>query len=71
MFEKIEFTILENGIILDLRPMYENKPPLHFQKGSWVTYNGNTNEILKAKPVDCESIKALTKASTPSSGLLQ
>ena len=71
MFEKVEFTMLESGTIIDLRPMYENKPPLRFEGGNWVAYNGSQKDILNSKPIDFETIKILTMSSSPSAEWLQ
>ena len=63
MFDKVEFSVLSDGRILDLRPMYTNKPPLVFKEGSWINFQGASKEILESKPIASEKVKDLT-AST-------
>jgi len=60
MYDKVEFTALPDGRILDLRPMYSNNSALVYENGSWVVYNGSVQEMLKSKPIDRDKLKELT-----------
>lgn len=60
MIDKIEFTLLLDGRILDLRPMYSNQAPLVYKEGSWVIFEGSTEDIIKSTPIDCDNVKVLT-----------
>ena len=63
MFNKVEFSVLTDGRILDLRPMYSNKPPLVFKEGSWLNFDGASKEILESKPITSEKVKDLTSST--------
>jgi len=63
MYDKVEFTILPDGRILDLRPMYSNNPALVYEKGTWIVYNGSSQEMLESKPVDREKLKDMNSSS--------
>lgn len=60
MMEKVEFTILPDGKILDLRPMYLNNPPLVYKEGAWVIFEGTQKEIIESQPISSEKISHLT-----------
>ena len=64
MFEKVEFTMLPDGRVLDLRPMYENKSPLVYEGGAWVIFKGSPKEVIVSKPIDHASVRDLTSNST-------
>lgn len=63
MHEKVEFTMLPDGRILDLRPMYSNNPALVYTNGSWTIYNGPLKEMLESKPIDREKIREYTSGT--------
>ncbi len=65
MIDKIEFTVLPDGRILDLRPMYSNKPPLVYKEGSWITYEGNLKEMLTARPIDSKQAESIASSDYP------
>lgn len=60
MFDKVEFAMLPDGRVLDLRPMYSNSPALIFERGNWIVYNGSVSEMLESKPVEREKIREIT-----------
>lgn len=60
MTEKIEFSVLSDGRILDLRPMYSNSPPLVYDNGIWTIFEGSQNDIIYSNPIDHERVKDLT-----------
>ncbi len=59
MMEKVEFTILPDGKILDLRPMYSNNPPLVYKEGAWVIFEGTQKEIIESQPVSWQNVSHL------------
>jgi hypothetical protein len=63
MLEKVDFTMLPDGRVLDLRPMYENKSPLVFEDGTWVIFKGNPKEVIGSRPIDNASVRDLTSIS--------
>ena len=64
MLEKVEFTMMPDGRILDLRPMYENKPPFVYENGTWVVFKGPSSEVVQSKPLNLSDIRALTSNSS-------
>lgn len=65
MMEKIEFTVLPDGRILDLRPMYYNKPPLVYKEGTWIAFEGEPEEVLESKPLNSDEVSELTSSIYP------
>ena len=63
MLEKVDFTMLPDGRVLDLRPMYENKAPLVYEDGTWVIFKGNPKEVISSKPIDHASVRDLTSSN--------
>lgn len=63
MYDRVEFTMLPDGRILDLRPMYANNPALVYENGSWIIYNGSVKEMLESKPIERERIKDITSGT--------
>lgn len=56
MLEKVEFSQLPDGKILDLRPMYMNNSPLVYEEGEWVLYRGTSDQIINSRPVKKQDI---------------
>lgn len=63
MLEKVEFSVLPDGRVLDLRPMYENKPPLVYEEGIWVIFKGSYKEVIGSKPINNENAQNLTSSN--------
>lgn len=63
MLDKVEFSVLSDGRILDLRPMYSNNPPLVFKEGSWVAFDGLPGDIVDSQPIDKERVKDIISSA--------